>query len=127
MSNPYVITDEMVCDIIVCAFEGGSYYWAPKAEIVKEPAPPEGGWENFVKYGQEHFWANGGEYRVFEPDDEGGEEGTWHTLTTEVMRKGIRKAAEHMGLTPERFYDEHDADSADVALQYALLGEVVYG
>ena len=120
MSNPYVITDEMVTDIVVTAFEGGSNYWIQRIEYV---VTPEVKYEPFVKYGQEPFWTNGGAINVIEDE----EPGTPHLLTKRVMRKGIKAAAEHYGLTPERFHEEHDAETADVALQLALLGEVVYG
>jgi len=39
----------------------------------------------------------------------------------------IRKAAEHWHMTVAGFMGDCDTDRADVALQYAVLGEVRYG
>jgi hypothetical protein len=129
--NPYVISAEDVMYVVCAAFEGGSNYWMPAIDYVREPAFDR---EDFVLYGQTPFWNLGGSIRCWEDTNEVGgrnvredEGGKPHVIDVEAMRRGIRKAAEHLGLTPRKFVDEHDAESADLALQYATLGEVIYG
>lgn len=121
--HPYAITDTMVDDILTTAMEGGSSYWTREVRVIggfpNVPSTmfPEAG---DVVYASECL-TKGRNLRW--TDDEG----TRHTLTLAKMKRGIRKAAEHFGQTPAAFYDDHDATGADVAVQFALLGEIVYG
>jgi hypothetical protein len=112
--SPYAITAEMVDDILGTAMDSGSGYWTHQVSVV-------GQWPQGADYASDVL-TKGGSLRWIE--DEGRVE---HTLTLTKMRKGIKQAAVHFGLTPARFYDEHDASYADVAVQFALLGEIVYG
>ena len=103
---------QIISDILVAAFEGGSNYWLDKVEIVP-PTPATAEFASDVPglggFLDLHF------------------EGQIRCLDGTMMEKGIEAAAKLRGLTVERFYDEHDADAADLALQMAVLGEVVYG
>lgn len=119
---PYAITDEMVDDILCTAMEGGSDYWTEYVTVIGTvpetvtsgmfPGEPPYASECLTR-GFDLKWVD--------------DEGTAHTLTLAKMRRGIRKAAEHFGQTPLAFYEDHDATGADVAVQFALLGEIVYG
>lgn len=101
-------------DIFVAAIEGGINYWAAVTDY---------------KY---QF----GMFDSTNPDDDFAratiiEEETQrvHHLDsrTEQWHNGVKMAAEHFGLSLWGFLEEHDAGYADVAVQFALFGEIVYG
>lgn len=46
---------------------------------------------------------------------------------SEVWHNAVAKAAEYKGQSLRGFHEDHDADSGDIAMQYAVLGEIVYG
>ena len=104
--------NQVISDILVAAFEGGSTYWLDKVEII----PPTPGTAQFAS----DVPGLGGLLDLHF-------EGQVRRLDRAMMEKGIEGAAKLRGLTVERFYDDHDAVEADVALQLAVLGEVVYG
>lgn len=117
-TNPYTITDEMVSDILCAAFEGGINYWADNVAVVTEwPLNADSASEVFTHDKDAIL-------RIHVTDDE---DQPTVDLTYKAIVKGIRKAAEYYGLTPERFYEEHDAGSADNAVQFAVFGELIYG
>ena len=124
-ASPYTITSEMVDDILTAAMEGGSDYWTAKVEVIG--TVPETVTSTLFP-GEEPFASEmltkGFRLRWVE---DGGDENVVHTLTLAKMKRGIRKAAAHFEVTPLAFYENHDASDADLAVQYALLGEVVYG
>jgi hypothetical protein len=70
--------------------------------------------------------AAGAWYAAAEYDDNPRQR-DWHPLDAERMRVGIVSAAEHFGQPIDVFHEQHDAGEADVAFQFAILGEVVYG
>lgn len=118
MPNPYRITDEMVDDILAAAFEGGITYWTDEVKFQNPDAVTAGTFASDAV-------SQGHTILVHEWED--GEPGTWHELTLAKMKKGIRAAATAYGLTPERFHEEHDAGSADNAVQYAIFGRIIFG
>ena len=103
--------DQIISDILVTAFEGGSNYWLDKIEIVPlapataEVASDVPGLGGFLDL----YFA--GEVR---------------RLDRSMIEKGIYAAAKLRGRSVQGFYDDHDAEDADVALQLAVLGEVIY-
>jgi len=109
-----VVTDEMIDDLLSAAFEGGSNYWAACTCVV-------GDWPKGAEFGSEVV-TRGGNLAVREAAD-----GIWHPITREAMESGIRQAADLWGKTVAELYEDHDADAADVALQLAIFGEVIYG
>jgi hypothetical protein len=127
MSNPYAITDEMVDDIVTTAMEGGSNYWTvrvdviggfPDCESTMFPGTTDLFASECLTKGRDLAWVE------YVGD---GEPAKRHTLTLAKMKRGIKKAAAHFGKTPLAFYEDHDAGDADVAVQLAILGEIVYG
>jgi hypothetical protein len=107
------LTPERLSDLIVTCFEGGSTHWLEKARPVSK-ITEEKPW-----YSDPKFYAEG--FEILLRDDEG----TRHHLNWENVRKGC-------GLLPARRVFEletenWDAETADVFLQLAVLGEVVYG
>ena len=125
-TSPYTITNEMIDHIVTAALEGGINYWAisarpthwPEAESTLFPGDKDVFASEVLTKGADLI------ITIEDEDDEG--DGTY-TLTLAKMKKGIRKAAELRGKTPEAFYEDHDAGDADLAVQFALFGELVYG
>lgn len=117
MQQANEITPQMMDDVLCAAFEGGSNYWVVRVEIVGQR--PKG-----ARYVSECV-SRGGKLRIVESCD--GEPEKPHELTADALRGGIEAAAVHFGQTIERWYDNHDAEAADCALQFALFGELVYG
>jgi hypothetical protein len=112
------ITDQMIDDLAVAAFEGGINYWCRRAEVVGEY--PEG-----AEFASDAL-AKGATVQLFilDPDDNEPES---VELTSAKLREGIRLEAARVGQTIEAFYEDHDADSADNAVQMAVFGKLVYG
>jgi len=114
------ITPQMAEDILVTAIEGGINYWVDELDTSK------------VRYwDMEEILREGEKSRPLFRD--GGmlwlqtEEGDWYNFGVDAVIRGIRKAAAHYGQSVRNFYEDHDAEGADVAIQFALFSEIVYG
>ena len=101
-------------DLFITAFEGGSSYWAE----VKDPTPsgvgsPSERWFNHIK--------NGGSMDVYdvENEDELLGTGTWESMEWAIPM--MKEDFAHMTL------EEADADIADVWFQFASIGKYTYG
>lgn len=101
-------------DIFVAAVEGGINYWAAVSD-----------------YDYQFAMWNG-----TDPDDDFAEaiiieEETQKEFAldsrTPKWHNAVAKAADFFKLSEEGFLEEHDAGMADVAVQFALFGEIVYG
>ena len=106
--------------LLVAAFEGGINYWCGQVEITKYPEDME---EEEQLYASDII-GRGGELKLYDVEEP---EETW-VLTQEKMLNGISKAMEWGDYgTVEELMDAHDADTADVIVQYALFDEIVFG
>lgn len=153
-THPNTVTDEMLADILSTAYYGGITYWAPSAWLAPNESRPtveekeKAGLDmadtvfasDYVALGRtvailvsEQSWEDG-----FTPEIvtkglpewiEAAEnvEGVWLSLSPADLKRGIRKAAEHRGFTVARWFDEHDATEADIAVQFALFGKIIFG
>jgi hypothetical protein len=113
-----IVTNEMVADFADTAREGGSNYWCDQLCCLQAPDRP------LTYFGEK--LAAGAFYAAAEYDDDPTQR-EWHPLDAARMRTGIARAAEHFGRPIDVFHEQHDADEADVAFQFAILGEIVYG
>ena len=124
------VTDEDIDDIMSCALEGGINYWCDGIKVVGE---------YLGEYGSEQI-ARGGKLKVHleEPfDDE-------DTETYELDKEKFLKGVEMYIKNPDKPYEivcfdtdvdgdltidtcMVDADVADMIIQYALFGEIVFG
>lgn len=112
------ITDEDIDDIMCAALEGGIYYWCDKAEVVED--------EYLGEYASDQI-SRGGSLRLYdcESDDT-------FILTKEKFLEGVKRACEE-GYAKEWLEDGNidasmiGSDDADVIVQFALFGEVVFG
>jgi len=126
----FTITDEEISDILTTAIEGGIGYWAcllnddpdwiAAREIVKNrlqdtPCYCDVGLE-LLKTG-----------KAIKFEDE--EDGTIHELTMEKLLQGCAVFAKEEGKSPSKMLadGDFDANDADMLIQYALFGEVIYG
>jgi hypothetical protein len=113
------ITQDMVDDILVAAFEGGINYWCRRIEVVD--GDYHGG-----KYASDVISRGGAiHFSTFEEEEE--LHGEVMVLNLKKFIDGFKQYCERVGKDPERVYDNHDAGVADLIVQYALFGKVIYG
>ena len=114
-----LVTEQDIDDIMSTALEGGITYWCCAAKVVGD---------YLGRYASEQI-SRGGTLELFdaESDDK------W-TLTRDMLLRGIKQWAEFGGdpclaILGNGTLDtgEIDAEVADMIVQYALFGEVVYG
>jgi len=109
-------TNENINDLMVTALEGGINYWCDKVVIISEPEDAK------INYASDIISAGGTlELHDAESNDR------WE-LTLEKILKGIKWYCEKNGITDaDDLIDDHDADTADSIIQYALFDEIVFG
>lgn len=118
------VLSEDIDDIMVSALEGGINYWCDKAEVVGD---------YLGEYASEQI-SRGGALRLYECEDNS----VVYELTKEKLLKGIGM---YLG-NPYRPYNildiradngycinpgNVDAIVADMIVQYAIAGEIIYG
>ena len=114
----FVLKDEDIDDIMAAALEGGICYWCDKAEVVES--------DYLGEFASEQI-SRGGSLKLYdcESDDT-------FILTRDKFIEGVKKACEQ-GYSTEWLEDGEidtcmiDSDAADVIVQLALFGEVVFG
>lgn len=155
-THPWRVTPQIQADIMSAAYYDGITYWAPASRLApgetrpsveeKQAALPEDNLNDtvyasdFVALGRtvmllvvDFTWEEGYTAQVvegLEPEHvtmAEASEGVWLRLSQEDLKRGIRKAAEHYKVTIEGFHDNHDATWADVAVQFALFGKIIFG
>lgn len=114
-----ILTNENIDDIMSTALEGGINYWADAADIV------EG--EFLGDYASDQI-SRGGSLRIYDAEDD--EE---YILTLDKFLTGFAIACKN-GYA-EDWYDDGlgintckiDAEGADIIVQFALFGEIIFG
>lgn len=120
------LTTENIDDIMVAALEGGINYWCGEAEVVEEKRVADWGHEQIARDGVLIL-------HDAESDDK------WE-LTLEKFLKGFKLWLENDGgyavcaSVDNGSIDQNeidtcniDGDAADMIVQYALFGELVFG
>lgn len=113
------IDDQILEDLFITAFEGGSNYWAEVKQKTPrgEGSSSERWWRNIMK--------KGGTMTIYDAEEEGEILGRFDLPKVLV---GTAKMAEN---APEQFAnvlsENYDAETADVWFQFVVLGEIVYG
>lgn len=114
-----VITEEDIDDIMASALEGGITYWCDSTTVVGD---------YLGEFASEQI-ARGGTLELHDM-----EEDATYELTTEKLINGIKLAVEYgyyknYGWCDGHYLDtgEIDALVADVIVQLALFGDVIYG
>lgn len=103
-----MITNQMIADLFVTAYEGGSNHWLDRT------------------MGRQHghnYGPNMTAYIVFADDDHTPYSISWNTIQTglKIMQRDYPR---HWA---DLINDNMDADTADVFLQCVCFGEIVYG
>ena len=112
-----VVTEQDIDDIMATALEGGINYWCRKVEV-------DG--EYLGTYASDQISQNG-VLKLYDADDDAS-----YVLTLELLLKGIDLAITE-GYATDWFEGNHidtcniDAEAADVIIQFALFGDVIYG
>lgn len=113
------VTEEDIDDIMSTALEGGINYWCNKAEVFGK---------RLGEYASEQI-ARGGVLKLYDT-----EENEMHVLTRSRLLKGIKQAIEGNYFACYNWFDGNaidtcmvDAEVADVIIQLALFGDIVYG
>lgn len=111
--HPFTITDQLIDDTLCTAFEGGITYWAASATPTT--------WPEGCEYASDAL-TRGADVAIVD-----SEEQKTYFLTRARMTKGIREYCKLYKTTPAALDDDPvDASGADVIVQLALFGEVVY-
>lgn len=112
ISVTHEVSDQMLKDILITAVEGGSDYWAIYENVVRDA---ELNILSVLVTEQEAHDDSGPIYRKVTPED--------------IGRAIVLLAASSL---PERHIqsvidEDVDAETADVLMQLAVLGDVIYG
>lgn len=118
MPSPSLSATEYA-DIFVAAVEGGINYWAAVDNYKWQLHDSNPLISNRTNPQDDYAFAT-----IIE--EETGTE-TFVDSRSEVWHNAVAKAAENMGQSLRAFFEDHDADGGDIAMQYAVLGEIVYG
>lgn len=114
-TNTAYITEETISDIISTAFEGGINYWTSVPVRVDE-------WPEGAEFASDVV-AKGTPVFIYNQDDE-----KWEKLTLPNIVNSIRWFLSTYNKDKNFFSDgEFDANHADLIVQYAIFGEIVYG
>lgn len=105
------LSAQLLADVMITAFEGGSNYWVFSAETLTLSRTNP--W-----YADPEFWTNPFEVKLRTED---GDVVFTHTLLQDALTKLPPHVAGNIGA------ENFDADDADVLLQTACFGEVIYG
>ena len=112
-----VVEPQHIDDLMVTALEGGINYWCRKAKIV---SIPEGVDANVLA---SDLISKGGVLEMYDAESSD----KWE-LTLEKFLKGLKMyCEENKYIDMEDLIDNHDADTADSIIQYALFDEIVFG
>jgi hypothetical protein len=119
-----VITDKMIDDVLVTAFEGGINYWCSKVEVAEK---------NYVGMASGAISKNCTLFLIEDRSEE-GEPDERHLLDRETMISGFRQAIVKFPRLLEELNDYEnmagviiDAEMADCIVQLALFDEIIYG
>ena len=125
-----LVTNQRILDMLVTAFEGGSNYWIE--EVISNP-PAGTKYEDFKQGGEhapdEYYPAYqilplvGGSITIIDNED-----GTKYCLNSTAIADGLQLMATKYPRHWDNFINENDdAETADVFLQCATMGDVVFG
>ena len=104
------ISDEDIDNIMCDALEGGITYWCCAAKVVGE---------YLGEYVSDQI-SRGGEIILFDSEDD-----ETYTLNREKFLNGVKLAIEQGDFSGD--FEDADSATADIIVQYALFGEIVFG
>lgn len=111
-----ILIDPDIDDLMVTALEGGINYWC---DLAKAKLVPDGIEHEYLS----DLISRGG---VIELHDEVMDER--YDLNLSKFLNGVTMACEHYGFnSAQELLENHDAEVADVIIQFAIFGEIKYG
>lgn len=115
IAKKYIVTDQNIDDLMITALEGGINYWCEKV-VINQP-------EKFAGKFASDIISLEGSLTLFDSEMD-----TSYILTKDKFMKGLEMILGEQQFEGdfEEFMDDHDADTADIIIQYALFGEQVY-
>jgi hypothetical protein len=121
----HVFDPSDINDLVSTALEGGINYWCGEAIIKLNPDKTYFGVDpkdaDKVQFASDVI-SVGGTLILHDAESED----KWE-LTLDKMLQGIKMFCEHNGKSPENLMDDYDAGDADCIMQYAVMGEIVFG
>lgn len=117
ITKTFDFSQENINDLMTTALEGGINYWCRKAIVKDVPKEFEGKYE-FAS----DVISLGGTLELFDTDSSD----SWE-LNLEKFLSGIKRYIEENGYTNvQDLMDDHDADTADCIVQYAIFNELMF-
>lgn len=145
VTTEQTVTDELIAEWVITAFEGGITYWTEDVECMERDE--NGDWkgmkperyesfrlEGCGPYTNPDFWENDSRgYRVYDPYEE-----AWvpKVLTLASLLKALKHQPKQVKGQSNNWFrkvvdrlvtEQYDANDADVIVQVAIFNEVVYG
>jgi hypothetical protein len=126
ITQKHTITNDDIADLLTAALEGGINYWCGQAGIKYDRkgrivGVPEDEMDS-IDFASEAIGPGG---TLILTDIE-GQDGPW-LLTRSKFIKGVKLEMARSGYySVKDLMDNHDADTADCIVQFALFGEIVY-
>lgn len=126
------ITAKQLAGLVISAIEGGINYWCKDLVTDKgDDSIDLTELRSSIGYGAEYpvYAVVGNDYALLLLEDkEGDGPDVWHTLDRAALEKGLGvMAAKYPWHFADILRDNYDCTTADVLVQSALFGEVVYG
>ena len=109
------ISDQFIDDVISTAFEGGINYWCEKAEPADEKSRNLHEESNYLS----SIVSKGGSILLYMDD------GDSQILTLAKLKRGLQIGFEK-GYFETDIENTYDADTADMIIQFAVFGDLVY-
>jgi hypothetical protein len=128
-TNPFVITDQLVDDLLCNALEGGITYWATAAKPRNCPADATSKmFPGEPPYASEMLTLGATIDIMVDPELVDDDKVKRHNdLTLAAMKRGIKAWCGIRGVTPAALEEDADASDGDCCVQMALFGQVVFG
>lgn len=114
------ITDEEINDLMATAFEGGINYWCGGVKLKEGSLTPEQ--KEKIKYISDAISLGG---TLILEDAESSD--TWELTKDKFLAGVVKTLVWGNYLDASELIDNHDAETTDILLQYALFDEIIFG
>jgi len=115
-----------VTDWITTAFEGGSNYWCEEAryldEELKQEVQDAHKDTRFPAYALNEYWEQGGRMKI-----QDNEWGKWYEIDYDKLAGALQLDCISNEVGMRLITGEYDADDADLIMQAAVFGKIIFG
>lgn len=116
------LTESMLENLLVTAFEGGCNYWAELGQVSRAGFDPNLDWyQNIVK---SLMNKPGYKIEIYDVENEGELLGE---LSYESLRKNLPSLGNYFNEMIALRDEEFDAETCDILFQCLVMGEVIFG